>query len=217
LTTTPHAPTRPATAFAERRDGRPGFGGAALTGRTFLRLADGIPLDEWKRIGQQIHVVSESSIWWLGDWLIYGQRKYPDRYKRAIAETALDYQTLRNYAWVAGRFTASRRRAALSFQHHAEVAAMPESDQNTWLDKAERFSWSRNQLRSHIRGARSSPDPSEPAEVVQVQLQISSHQISRWRDAAERAEQDLVVWMTDVLDQAAIQRAADAGQIRVAV
>ena len=41
----------------------------------------------------------------------------------------LDYQTLRNYAWVARRFAMSRRRDTLSFGHHAEVPALPEPEQ----------------------------------------------------------------------------------------
>ena len=49
----------------------------------------------------------------------------------------LDYQTLRNYAWVARRFPAGRRRAGVSFAHHAEVARLPEPEQDYWLRRAE--------------------------------------------------------------------------------
>jgi len=65
----------------------------------------------------------------------------------------LDYGTLRNYAWVARRFALSRRRDMLSFGHHAEVAAMPEAEQEYWLGKAEELSWSRNQLRREVRAS----------------------------------------------------------------
>jgi len=45
-----------------------------------------------------------SSAWCLGDGLIAGQAAYGSRNRDAIGRTGLDYQTLRNYAWVAGRF-----------------------------------------------------------------------------------------------------------------
>jgi hypothetical protein len=41
-----------------------------------------------------------------------------------------------NYAWVARRFAMSRRRDTLSFGHHAEVAALPEPEQDFWLREA---------------------------------------------------------------------------------
>src|SRR6266536_1438757 len=60
----------------------------------------------------------------MGAWLAHGQAAYRSRYRTAIEQTGLDYQTLRNYAWVAGRFELSRRRDTLSFGRHAEAAAL---------------------------------------------------------------------------------------------
>ncbi|MFC7100812.1 LmbU family transcriptional regulator [Nonomuraea rubra] len=108
-----------------RRDGLT-IDGVVQTRRTSLTLPKKMSIEAWKKVGQQIWRISDSSTWWLGDWLVYGQRRFPDRYQRAIEETSLDYQTLRNYAWVARKFSPGRRRASLSLQHHAEVAALPE-------------------------------------------------------------------------------------------
>ena len=68
--------------------------------------------------------------WCLGDWLVFGEQAYAGRYRQAIERTSLDYQTLGNYAWVAKRFSLSRRRDELSFGHHSEVAALPEPEQD---------------------------------------------------------------------------------------
>ena len=95
--------------------------------------------------------IADSSAWCLGDWLIYGQHLYADRYRHAVAMAGLDYQTLRNYAWIARKFEPARRRAGLAFQHHVEVAALPPQVQDHWLDLAENFRWSRNELRKQIR------------------------------------------------------------------
>jgi hypothetical protein len=82
--------------------------------------------------------------------MIYGESAYTGRYREAIEKTSLDYQTLRNYAWVARRFPMSRRRDTLSFGHHAEVAALQGPEQDYWLRKAEELRWSRNQLRREV-------------------------------------------------------------------
>jgi hypothetical protein len=108
---------------------RIGLAGQVAAGRTELRLPADLTVSAWARIGSQITLLSNSSAWWLGDWLVYGRDNFPGRYKQAMTETSLDYQTLRNYAWVAGRFGAPRRRDGLSFQHHA-VAALPAAEQD---------------------------------------------------------------------------------------
>lgn len=167
--------------------------------RTALLLPADLPLDIWKKIGEQIYIVTDANAWWIGDWLNFGRDKYPDRYKQAIEETSLRYQTLRNYAWVAGRFEVSRRRDRLSFQHHVEVAALPEDQQDLWLQRAEQAGWSRTELRSHIR-ERPADGPSLPAA---LRLSISQESKQRWHEAATKAHVSLNEWISVTLDRAA--------------
>jgi hypothetical protein len=169
-----------------------------------------MPIGAWRNLGRQIHVISDSSAWWLGDWLIYGQSAYPNRYKHAVAETELDYQTLRNYAWVARRFTPHRRRASLSFQHHAEVASLPPDEQDSWLAQAEKHEWSRNEFRRQIQARRSLPKSND--EVVHLQMNLVAEQKQRWQEAAERAEKDLLSWIVVILDNAAVSTLETAQQ-----
>lgn len=63
-------------------------------------------------------------------------------------------RTLRNYAMVARRFDVSRRRDTLTFQHHAEVCALADDDQDFWLDIAAEHHWSKADLRRRVRAAR---------------------------------------------------------------
>jgi hypothetical protein len=121
--------------------------------RIGMMLPRQLPYDKWIRIGRQLATISSSSAWCLGDWLAYGEDAYSGRYRDAIEQTSLDYQTLRNYAWVARRFALSRRRDTLSFAHHAEVARLPEPEQDFWLRKAVELSWSRNRLRQEVRAS----------------------------------------------------------------
>jgi hypothetical protein len=78
-------------------------------------------LRSWEEIGQRVTSISSSSSWWIADWLVYGENMFKDRYLEAVEKTGLNYQTLRNYTWVARRFNHSRRRDNLSFGHHSEV------------------------------------------------------------------------------------------------
>lgn len=121
--------------------------------RLGIRFPRQLPYEKWLGIGRQLAAVSTSSAWCLGDWLVHGEDVYSGRYRDAIEQTSLDYQTLRNYAWVARRFPVSRRRDTLSFAHHAEVARLSEPEQEFWLRKAEEHSWSRNRLRREVRGS----------------------------------------------------------------
>jgi hypothetical protein len=66
-----------------------------------------------------------------------GERQGHRRYREAVERAGLDYQILRNYAWMAGRFELSCRRDSLSFGHHAEVAPMPGPERDFWLRPAQ--------------------------------------------------------------------------------
>jgi hypothetical protein len=192
------------SAAESRKNGHLAIDSAASPKRTGLSFPERMPFAAWERIGRQLSVISDASAWWLGDWLIYGERRYADRYKQAIAETSLDYQTLRNYAWVARKFPMSRRRDRLSLQHHAEVAALPEAEQTVWLDRAVQFRWSRNELRRQVRARRAAAEPTDDLDVVTtVRLQVASDREQRWQRAAGAVNCELLEWMLNVLDQAA--------------
>jgi len=182
-------------------------------------------LDAWEAIGRQILSVAESSTWWIADWLAYGEEVFQDRYLEAVKRTNLNYQTLRNYVWVARRFEQSRRRDTLSFGHHAEVAALEVAEQEYWLRKADELNWSRNQLRREVRaslrereGIGTSPDGgnTEPARgarhatLVPVEvacrvlmLELTDEQVARFSTAADALHLSLDEWATTVLEAAA--------------
>jgi hypothetical protein len=175
----------------------------ARTTRQGLFLRDGLPFDAWVAIGERISEVSVASGWWLGDWLVYGQHAYGERYRRALDATHLDYQTLRNYAWIARRFPPSRRRVSLSLQHHAEVAALPDATQDLWLQRAERLGWSRNQLRRRRLEQRMRPAAEVPDDQVTCRITVGAGRQQRWREAAGLCDQEFAEWMIRAVDSAA--------------
>ncbi|MGE7388931.1 LmbU family transcriptional regulator [Streptomyces sp. NPDC004126] len=167
--------------------------------RTTLTIPRGISMEAWRSLGQQIEAISNSSSWWLGDWLIYGQSEFPNRYKHAIAQTSLDYQTLRNYAWVARSFKPNQRLAELSFQHHAEVAGMEPEERGRLLKQAAEHGWSRNELRRQVRSRRATVEEERP---VPLKIKPNDDQRERWQAAAQHTSQDLLTWITTSLDDA---------------
>jgi hypothetical protein len=189
--------------MADRTEGTNVVREHGRTTPTALHLRHGIAFEDWLNLGQHILRVSSASCWWLGDWLIYGEHAYRGRYRAALERTPLDYQTLRNYAWVARRFELSRRRDKLSFQHHAEVATLTEADQEVWLQRAERLHWSRNELRRQLAAEGARPRATAGERAVVVKLPIAASREQRWREAAVAAEQDLADWIASAADDAA--------------
>ena len=184
------------------RDGKPDalFGRRSRASRTGLQIRQGLPFDAWSKMGVQVGALADASAWWIGDWLIYGQQAYPDRYRSAIELTGFSYQTLRNYSWVASRFPLYRRRDTISFGHHAEVASLPEEDREMWLSRAVTYGWSRNELRMRLRnGGR----PTAESLPLAIALQIEEQRRELWQAAAIAQGRTLADWITSVADAAA--------------
>jgi N6-adenosine-specific RNA methylase IME4 len=119
-----------------------------------LNLPDDLPFAEWQQIGETLRGVERSLMWWIGDWLRYGERRYGEMYTQALEATDKKYQTLRDAQWVAGAFELSRRRDNLSWSHHRDVAALPREVADELLDEAERCRLSRNDLRKRVSQAK---------------------------------------------------------------
>ena len=200
-------PRQPRTARAAPRRGQ------VLTTKVGLQIPAGMAYDEWERAGRQLADVLDSSCWWLGDWLVYGKDHYADRYQRGIRAAGLSYQTLRNYAWVSRRFDLTRRRSALSFQHHAELASMPVEEQDLWLDRAEQGQWTTKQLRGALRAVRQSerqpPAPAEPSR----RLEVPGSRLQWWHKAAEQVGVDFEQWVMTTLDSAAASALEELGKL----
>ncbi len=117
-----------------------------------LRLKPGMPFEEWRAYGASIAGFSNATQWAFGDWWFYGEWEYGSQYETAMEVTGLTYQALADLKYVAGRFEFSRRRESLSLSHHREVAALPQDEQDRWLDLAEKNRWSRDKLRQALAG-----------------------------------------------------------------
>lgn len=173
--------------------------------RVGLQLPAMLPLSEWQHVGTQLALLWDSSAWWLADWLLYGEKAYPDRYRRAIDGTGLHYKTLRNYAWIGRRFPPSRRHPSLSFQHHAEVAALSEREQDLWLLRAETENWSRNALRKAVRSsARNASSRESEDTIAEVRFAVGKEKHARWELMAKHRGLTVNDWIVSTLDLASV-------------
>jgi hypothetical protein len=111
-------------------------------------------LKEWLEQGRRLGVLGRGVAWWIGDWLRYGNERYGERYARASRATGYDAQSLMNMVYVASRFEPAKRREALSWSHHAEVAPLDPEDRDSWLDLAETQRLSVRSLRVELRAFR---------------------------------------------------------------
>jgi hypothetical protein len=145
--------------------------------------------DEWTADGERIQSAARSSMWWLGDWLCYGDVRWGDRAEQAVDNVGLDFDTIRAARWVAMSIEFDRRRATLSWSHH----------QDRWLDLAETHGWSRDALRARIRQERivqtASPDATAAAELAtrQSTLREALH-VAFGEDIGVRAYGIVVAW-----------------------
>jgi len=181
---------------------------SVLTTRTGLQIPPGMKFEDWEQAGQRLAGILDSSSWWLGDWLVYGKDNYADRYQKGIRAAGLKYQTLRNYAWVSRRFDHSRRRAKLTFQHHAEVASLPVGDQEVWLERAENHNWTTKQLRGAIQDVRNGLSPTR-RQLAMSKLPVPENRLLWWHKAAETSGVDFDKWVLTALDRAAEQALTD--------
>src|SRR5713226_6333382 len=97
--------------------------------------------DEWQACGAFLQEAEQSVQFWIGDWLNYGQKTWGKKYEEALTKTGLDYQTLRDYKWVAKAVPLSLRKDKLSFHHHKHVADLPTEKQTALLTQAVTESW----------------------------------------------------------------------------
>lgn len=112
---------------------------------------ENLPFEQWQSIGATLRYLEKSILFWVGDWINYGEKNFGEKYSQAIESTGYDVQTLKNAAWVASKVEKSRRRDNLSFSHHAEVASLPPKEQEEMLDQVQEHGMTRQELRRAIQ------------------------------------------------------------------
>ncbi len=137
---------------------------SASVTETALDLPEGLTEEQWAELGDGLRRLGQGYQWWIGDWLVAGEKKYRSTFHEAVRITGIEQGTLKIYKYTAQHVQKLRRRNFLSWGHHREVAALPADQQDYWLDRATGQQWSRDQLRAEIAAARRT-DTSDPPPI----------------------------------------------------
>lgn len=120
-----------------------------------------IPYQDWENIGPDLGKGARGYAWSIGDWLVYGEFAYGERYSQGMDKTGLSRGRLQNLAWLARNVPYQNRREDLSLSHHEAVASLPPKHQVTMLDLAELNDWDRDTLREKVAEVLAGTDPEE--------------------------------------------------------
>jgi hypothetical protein len=156
----------------------------ALTARE-LSLPVDIEYDRYESLGAFLGEFKSRVNFYLGDWLIFGEGVFAERWSQACEGTGLSEQTLLRIMAVCRGVAPGRRRDRLSFSVHAAVATLPAREQRSWLGRAEDHGWGYAELRNAMKAARrdekpplfddEAPDAVLVDRVVEVARLIVSH------------------------------------------
>jgi hypothetical protein len=125
--------------------------GPFLFGPTSLQVLGSASFDQWAATGSRLKTSMRAVHWWLGDWILYGERAHGQIYSQAVDASGFDYSTLRNDRRTCLRIEAERRRPQLSFDHHLCVCELEPIAQEELLTRAVAHDWSRDQLRRAVK------------------------------------------------------------------
>ncbi len=178
-------------------------------------LREGLTFTEWLLVGRRLLGLVDASAWWIGDWLAYGGWRYGTKYRIAVEHLQLNYDRIRDYAYVSARVGHAVRRPDLSFRHHRLVAKFDPADQREWLRRAAEAKWTSRKMAAEIEGDRGRHDARDATELgcqgtaaraavpSQVRLTVEPGRLAIWQDAARTAGLEFSDWAASTLDQAA--------------
>lgn len=140
---------------------------------THLELIGNPTEEEWAEVTTSFIRFQQRSQWIVGDLLLLGERRYGETYAQVVDSTGYTPETLANICSVNGRIPPERRRAGLSWSHHAAVAYLEADVQDRLLEEAEKHGLSSKQLRESVatfnralKNGGELPAPKEPAKIA---------------------------------------------------
>jgi hypothetical protein len=107
--------------------------------------------ETWSTITAMVGRVARSTQWWVGDALLSGEKRFGEVASQYSDITGYEKKTLMNFVWVCRAVDPARRRADLTFGHHALVAGQASSIQDYWLRAAAENGWSIEALREAMQ------------------------------------------------------------------
>jgi hypothetical protein len=114
-------------------------------------IEPGLSFQKWMESGRHLKKIERGHQWWIGDWLAYGEKEYPEKYEIVAEQTGYARRTLKNLKKVSKAVAVDCRRADLSWGHHRKVVSLTPAHQVEFLEKASKFGWTIDKLRAEVR------------------------------------------------------------------
>lgn len=127
----------------------PGIFEQCEVNKTSLLIREQLDFDSWRALGEQLKLIEGSVLWWIGDWLNYGEKRYGETYAQALDATDYSYTTLTHAKRVSAAYESCNRLQNLSWLHHRE--ALSADDREEALSWAATNGASAAELKRHIR------------------------------------------------------------------
>ncbi len=137
---------------------------SASVTETALDLPEGLTEHQWAELGDGLRRLGQGYQWWIGDWLVAGEKKYGSTFDKAVRITGIERSTLKIYKHTAKRVQKFNRLNLLSWTHHFQVVDLPADQQKLWLQRAVENGWSKSELRAEIAAAKRT-DTSDPPPI----------------------------------------------------
>lgn len=133
--------------------------GVEVTGNS-LTIPPGLAFEEYEQMGARLGQIESAAPWWIGDWLLFGEHLYGEKYAQAVESTGVPEETLVVYQWVAKQFPPHTRLDGLSWTHHRSAAAADTiEERQEWVEKAKAEKWSTRALANAMKGLSGVPEP----------------------------------------------------------
>jgi hypothetical protein len=115
-----------------------------------------LPFETYEALGVLLGKVGSAVKWWIGDFLVIGEALYGERAAQASEALSLSAEGRQECLRVALAIPRSRRRSALSWWHHRQLAAkwITPSQREELLERAERERLTTRELEAIIRELR---------------------------------------------------------------
>ena len=108
--------------------------------------------DEWQAHGEFLRSCNGASMWWIGDWFVWGEQEFGEEAYQAV--DGYDSETIRKAIWVSNNVTLDRRNPKLSWTHHSCIASCDAASQTKWLDAAQEHDLTQRELQASIKAGK---------------------------------------------------------------
>ncbi|GEM_PF-3044006 len=123
----------------------------AFFAKTGLILDEDMNFKKWEALGKRLKDIAKSIHFWLGDWMLEGEKKFGEISSQGIDENGFDQKILRNDLSICSRIEKPMRRDDLTWSHHKQVAFFEPKLQEFFLSIAENEILSNDELRGVIK------------------------------------------------------------------